>query len=127
MNEVKYENQFDQDVELTKPDILSESLNEDSDRQFFSPANAEKIIVREQNNQKVEDLKLILNAEPVYIDSIKQYLHNYLGLKEAELETLVFVKAKELSNRYLSQLDFFQDKRLENVIIAIIPDAFWFK
>jgi hypothetical protein len=69
-----------------------------------------------QLNQKLEGKK-----------TKKEYIKEYLELKESDLEKIILLKAKDLPKHYQKQLEYFQDERLSDVTISVIPDDLWIK
>ena len=68
---------------------------------------------------KTEDRKVALDKE------IFNYLKNFLELKNGDAEKIESLKAKDLPGDYKKQLEFVDDKRLDNVnIVIIIPEIF---
>ena len=58
---------------------------------------------------------------------IKQYLHEYLDLKEGAIERIGLLKAKDLPENYQAQREALYDERLDGVTIAVVPDDLWVK
>lgn len=58
---------------------------------------------------------------------LKQFLQEYLELKEGDIERISLIKIKDLPQKYHTQREFLNDKRLENVTVAIVPDDLWAK
>lgn len=59
--------------------------------------------------------------------NLQQYLREYLNINEEFIERIRFLKAKDLPKNYQTQLFALHDKRLDSVIIAVIPDDLWVK
>lgn len=76
-------------------------------------------------NQKTRDS--IVLEKPHSNKEVQYYLKDYLDLKDGDIEKLELIKAKDLLKNYQKQLEMLNDKRLNNVNIAIIPDNFWLK
>lgn len=81
------------------------------------------IIIRNniENENKTEDRKVALDKE------IFNYLKSFLKLKDGDAEKIESLKARDLLGDYKKQLEFVNDKRLDNVNIVIIPDDLWIK
>jgi hypothetical protein len=61
------------------------------------------------------------------IKETRQYLENYLELKDGDVEKLELLKAKDLPKNYQKQLEALNDKRLDDINIAVVPDSLWVK
>lgn len=60
-------------------------------------------------------------------NKLQQYLQKHLGLKIKDAKKIKLLKAKNLPAPYQAQLAAFDDKRLENITIAVVPDNLWIK
>ncbi|MFZ4632142.1 MAG: hypothetical protein ACOYL8_02965 [Patescibacteria group bacterium] len=60
-------------------------------------------------------------------NEIKNYLKDYLELKEGEADKIKIIKALDLPKNYQIQKEFLSDKRLDNINIVIVPDELWAK
>ncbi|MEI7620757.1 MAG: hypothetical protein WCJ57_04290 [Candidatus Falkowbacteria bacterium] len=58
---------------------------------------------------------------------LRQYLRECLGLNDSNIEKIESMKAKDLSKNYQTQFEVLNDSRLNDVVIAIIPDDLWKK
>ena len=69
-----------------------------------------------------------MNFETLHFDNDwRQYFHDYLKLKEGEVEKIELIKAKDLPKNYQKQKEALNDERLDNITIAVIPDNLWVK
>lgn len=76
--------------------------------------------------------KQILEMPPTFKPTnqntdVKHYLRQYLELNEDSAEKIKVLKTKDLPQNYQAQRQTFNDKRLDDVNIAIIPDDLWVK
>jgi len=53
---------------------------------------------------------------------LQKYFQDYLELKEGDIERIELTKADDLPKNYQQQLESFNDQRLGNITIAVIPD-----
>lgn len=60
-------------------------------------------------------------------DSAKKFLQDYLVVESKDVERIHLLHANDLSGHYATQRDFLNDKRLDSVTIAIVPDDLWVK
>jgi len=60
-------------------------------------------------------------------ETIDLYLREYLGIEQKDAERIDLLKVKTLSQPYQSQLEFFNDERLDEVTVAVVPDDLWHK
>lgn len=81
-----------------------------------------------QNDAKIAEIKASLNIEQTdKTKNLQQHLQKYLELKEDVVERIGLLKAKNLPKNYQAQREALYDERLDNVIIAVIPDDLWIK
>lgn len=59
------------------------------------------------------------------IDEFKRYLCAYLEIES--LEKCTFLEAPHLSGFYAKQYDYFEDERLSQVMVCVVPDEIWHK
>lgn len=83
--------------------------------------NFEQPLNNIENKKKSNDKWDNLNEE------IFGYLKSFLELKDGDAEKIESLKAKDLPGDYKKQLEFVNDKRLDNINIVIIPDDLWIK
>jgi len=58
---------------------------------------------------------------------LQLHLQEYLGLKEGSVERIALLRAKDLPRNYQAQREALHDERLDDVIIAVVPDDLWVK
>lgn len=58
---------------------------------------------------------------------IKKHLQEILNLNKEAVERIALLKAKDLPQQYQAQCEFLNDKRLDGVTIAVVPDDLWIK
>jgi len=62
------------------------------------------------------------------IHDLKSHLIEYLSLKSPEdAEKITFVRAADLSGDFGEQFRFFNDERLNETFVAVVPDELWHK
>jgi uncharacterized Zn finger protein len=57
-------------------------------------------------------------------DNLQKYLQKYLNFNDIEMKRVKMIDLKNLPESYKKQLEGFNDKRLEEIRLAIVPD-FW--
>ena len=55
------------------------------------------------------------------------YLKESLGTKKDDNRRVPTIKAKNLPEPHQTQLTFFGDKRLDSIVVAVVPDDKWIK
>lgn len=119
---------IDQQPEIPKAETLAKPLISDSEGLFSHVLKSEEKIDREQDQEKIVELRVPLGLEQVQEQkSTKQHLQEYLGLKEGDIERIALLKAKNLPEHYQTQREALCDKRLDKVTIAVVPDDLWVK
>ena len=58
---------------------------------------------------------------------LHRHLHEYLDLNEGDVDRITLLNAINLPENYQKQFKFLNDKRLDDVIIAVVPDNLWKK
>jgi hypothetical protein len=58
-------------------------------------------------------------------NALQQYLQEYLALEKEDVKRIEILKTSDLPEQYKAQGEALNDKRLENITIAIIPDDLW--
>lgn len=76
---------------------------------------------------KIESELIKYNQEAKNKKIAKEYIKEYLELKENDLEKIILLKTKDLPKHYQAQLEIFQDEKLNDVIVSIMPDELWVK
>lgn len=93
------------------------------------------------NNHKNREEKglIIKESEADYIDEdnneetreiyqlVKTCLRESLELKDKDFEKIELILAKDLKHDFASQFQSFNDTRLNNITIAVVPDDLWIK
>jgi hypothetical protein len=83
---------------------------------------------RMNDQKKIAEIRADIDNKPRNsINETRRYLQQYLELKEGSVEEIELLSAKDLSGEYKTQRDFFNDSRLDNISIAVIPDDLWVK
>ncbi|MBU2542809.1 hypothetical protein KJ785_04595 [Patescibacteria group bacterium] len=77
----------------------------------------------------MENEYLIKEAEQQNrIMELKKYLVEYLDLKSPEqAKEIKFFSVEKLAGGHKEQYDFLADKRLDDVLVAVVPDGLWVK
>lgn len=73
-------------------------------------------------NQKPQSLE----TPPKY-EAVKRRLHDYLGIKDGDVEKIVLLETRNLPPNYQAQFKAVEDERLADVTIAVVPDDLWVK
>jgi len=90
--------------------------------------NQEKDKAHENDQEELFKIRASLGLEQAgATKDLKQYLQEYLELKDGDAEKIGLLKAKDLPQNYQSQREALDDKRLDNVTIAVVPDDLWVK
>lgn len=121
---------FDLEVINTYKNLNNPELYIRNNELIFSSSN--KTEKRSINDKEVEILKKagikFFNNELLNQNKeSNEYLKDYLNLKQEDIKRVEVFKTKDLPGNYQKQLKFFNDKRLDNINIAIIPDDLWLK
>lgn len=99
-------------------------------RRLEKPQN---IFSLEKNTEIKNNLLFALENTKNFVDNQEKneeifgYLKSFLELKDGDAEKIESLKAKDLPENYQKQLEFINDKRLDNVNIVVIPDNLWIK
>lgn len=102
--------------------------NENFDDLSSIDLEKEQKIMKKEDAIELAEIRASLGLEKSNSNqAIQQYLKNYLELKDGDIEKLELLKAKDLPKNYQKQLEALNDKRLDNINIAIIPDNLWVK
>ena len=111
--------------EKTQPQTSEEPAVEE---QTARDPDAEKI-AKEQDEARIAEIRasLGLAEKETPEKNTRQYLHEYLELKENDAEKIELLKAGDLEAGYKEQYKAMNDSRLENVNIAVVPDELWVK
>ena len=84
--------------------------------------------IKKEDAIKLAEIRASLSLEKINPNKeAQQYLKNYLELKDADIERLILLKVKDLPKNYQKQREALNDKRLDDINIAIIPDDLWVK
>lgn len=59
--------------------------------------------------------------------TIEEVISSSLGIEKKDIEKINLLNAQNLSDYYKLEYMTLQDKRLENVVFAIVPDELWVK
>lgn len=117
----------DQQPELPKVEAPSR-LVDDSEGLASRDLKAEQAEAKKRDEAKIKEIRASLGLEQAEDQkATKQYLQEYLGLKEGDVERMSLLKAKNLPEHYQAQREALHDERLDGITIAVIPDDLWIK
>jgi len=115
-------------VETKKEENLEQKPEEPpEDKQAEGREETEKEIAK-KDREEIEKIRASLGIEVGAEDEDpEKVLEEILGLKGNDIERAKILKAKSLPENYQKQVEFFNNKSLEGVNIAVIPDDLWIK
>lgn len=110
---------IDQQAELQKFETQAKMPVDDSKGLSFRDLKTEEKAAREQDQAKIAEVRVSLGLEQASEQSgIKQYLREYLGLKEGAVERIRLLKAKDLPENYQAQRQALHDERLDGELLS---------
>lgn len=114
--------------EKTKIEEKQISQNENFDDLTSIDLEKEKKELKNEDDKKITKIRSSIKAEnPSLNKDPQQYLKNYLELRDRDIERIDLLKARDLPENYQKQFKTFNDKRLDNINIAVVPDDLWLK
>mgnify|MGYP000858049586 FL=1 len=120
--------QIDQQTELPKIETSTKPPVDDLEGLVSPILEREKVEAKKQDEAKIAEIRSSLGLEQTDDQkTTKQYLQEYLELKEGDVERVSLLKVKNLPEQYKSQREALHDERLGEVTIAVVPDDLWVK
>lgn len=113
-----------------KPKLEKQPIAQNENFDDLSSVDLEKEqeMIKKEDAIKLAEIRASLGLEKFNPNKeTQQYLKNYLELKDGDIERLGLLKTKDLPKNYQKQREALNDKRLDDVNIAIIPDDLWVK
>lgn len=81
-----------------------------------------------RDEAKIAEVRASLGLEQATDHSrIKKHLREYLGIEQKDADRIELLTAENLPEHYQAQREALHDKRLDGVIVAVIPDDLWVK
>ena len=122
-NEKSIEHRYNKSKEA--PTFLKEA---DLEELRVDDFEAEKENTEKEDEFKIAEIRASLGIEHNEGNEIiKKYLQDHLDLEEGVIARIEFKNPENLPDNYKQQYQFFDDERLKNIVVAIIPDDLWSK
>lgn len=113
-------------LELNQPKESLSVVPEEKRKQRTAVSAMEEQ-ARKKKSKEVLKIKCMLNR-PTRLPKIQQHLTKYYEIENPiVLERFQYIEAVNLPEQYQESLDFFNDERLAETMIIVVPDDLWVK